>query len=45
MARICMMGKRRNEVAHPAEATATGELVGRSGLQYQGKEGAQRGGS
>lgn len=39
MAWIYMMGKRRNEVAHPAEVTATGRAVGRSGLQHQGKEG------
>lgn len=45
MARICTMGKRRNEVAHPAEAQPQGELVRRSGVQHQGRAGAQRGGS
>lgn len=43
MARICTMGKRRNEVAHPAEVTATGrageEVRGAAPGQGKGSEG------
>lgn len=39
MAWIYMMGKRRNEVAHPAEVTATGELWGGQGCSTRARKG------